>query len=155
MKGKNGFLLGEETLKTVIAIMVILALIYFLVSLYYANSNAVERREAEATLKRISDVINAGGGNVNAITPDGWYLFGFTGEKKPNSCAGKNCICICDKVLGGDYFDRQIKECSKYGKCLEILGLESFNEIKINEADSITSIKLRKTDNKIFVEEIK
>jgi hypothetical protein len=79
--------------------------------------------------------------NVYDLTPLGWYLFGFTeSERKPNSCAGQNCLCICKKV--SDYFglapNRQINECDKNGACGIIENLRDFEEVKIETPFSIS-----------------
>ncbi len=154
MKNKKGFLLAEETLKTVLAVIAICFLIYFLVSLYFGNLEKTNQKHADATLETIDEYIKAGG-EALGITPVGWYVFGFT-EEAPNPCAGKNCLCICDDVH--EYFwtegrPKQIKECGENGRCLVIENLEAFEDIEIKK--EITSIRIKKEDNKIIIEEIK
>src|SRR3989338_170905 len=105
---KRGFLLAEETLKMIIAAICILFLIYFLVSLYFGKVKKQELKEAQESLSRIANItksIERGEisiGNVSGINPDGWSLFGFIQNKKPNSCAGKPCICICEADIHED-----------------------------------------------------
>lgn len=148
---KRGMLLAEETLKMIIAVIAIGFLIFFLTSLYFTNINEKKQKQAEATLERVSEIIeSAENGEVRAINPGGWYLFSFTELEKPNSCAGKSCLCICDNVV--DIFDRQIKECSDDGRCLIIENLETFEEIEIEVG---TNIGINSLDNKIIIEEIK
>src|SRR3989338_7466453 len=136
---KRGFLLAEETLKMIIAAICILFLIYFLVSLYFGKVKKQELKEAQESLSRIANItksIERGEisiGNVSGINPDGWSLFGFIQNKKPNSCAGKPCICICASLwIRG--WDGQIKECSDEGVCLiSPPGLNQFDEINIKK----------------------
>ena len=150
MKNKNGMLLAEETLKTVIAVIVIIFLVYFLVNLYSANLDEKKQKQAEATLDRISEIVESSrDGEVRAINPKRWYLFSFTEDIKPNSCTGKSCLCICDNVV--DVFDRQIKECSDSGRCLIVQDLQAFEEIEI---ETETNIGIKKMDNKIVMEKI-
>ena len=150
---KRGLLLAEETLKTVIAVIAIGFLVFFLASLYFANLNEKKQDQAVATLDQFSKVIeSAEGGEILKINPEGWHIFSFI-EEKPNPCLGKSCICICDNVI--DYFDRQLSECSYDGRCLIVENLQSFEEIEIKDAeDSPTNINITKSDNKIIVEEI-
>ncbi len=163
MKNKKGFLLAEETLKTVLAVIAIGFLIYFLVSLYFVNLKEGKQKQAEATLEKISKIIKSAEtyGEIRAITPEKWYLFSFTKEIKPNSCAGKNCVCICQlKVdvvfnLPLTFEQRQANECSDDGRCLIVENLENFERIGIEDiADSPTNINVSKIDNKIVIKKI-
>jgi len=52
---KKGFLLAEETLKIVVAVISITFLIYFLTSLYFARIDGENLRKAEAVLKGNSE----------------------------------------------------------------------------------------------------
>lgn len=150
LKNRKAMMLAEETLKTVIAVIVIVFLVYFLVNLYFANVDENKQKQAEATLERISEIVeSSGNGEVMAITPKEWHLFSFTGGIKPNSCTGKSCLCICDNVV--DVFDRQVKECSDDGRCLIIQNLQAFEETKIEVG---TNLGIKKIDNKIVVEKI-
>ena len=47
---KKGFFLAEETLKIVIAVIVIIFLIYFLASLYFSGKDSEELKFAEDSL---------------------------------------------------------------------------------------------------------
>ena len=152
-KNKKGMLLAEETLKTVIAVIAISFLVYFLVSLYFGNLDESRQKHAEETLNSISGIIDSGKENLTAITPSGWYLFGFTGEEKPNPCAGKNCLCICDKNFGINFWESQSEECGDDGRCLIIENLEAFEEIEIlDSGEGLTNIIIKKVNDKIVVE---
>jgi len=158
MKSKKAMLLTEEVLKMVVAVIGLVLLSYFLVSLFYSDAKEKKQREAASTIDEISQIIlNIGSsqGNVTALQPQRWTLFSFTGEeKKPNQCSGQNCICICNKVVA-DIFDRQIKKCSKNGACLAISNLEEFEDIKIEPySKKIVSINIQEIGGKIQIKEI-
>jgi len=155
IKNKKAMLLAEETLKIIIAVIGISLLVYFLVSLYYSTTNEKKQSEAVATVDRISEVIeNLGteGGLIYGLQPFKWYLFSFVGDdKKPNSCTGENCLCICGKTVNA--FNRQIKECDKNGACLVVSNLSKFEEIKI-EKGGLTSINIKEVNTQIEISQI-
>jgi len=150
---KHGFLLAEETLKIIIAVIAIGFLAFFLTSLYFNSINNQKSAKAEASLERISEVIKNEESTsevVSDITPPGWNLFSFVGEEKPNSCSGESCLCICYNIkieLPG----RQIKECDKKSICEAVPSLEDFGEIKI-KSPSI-SVEVLKLEDKIIIRE--
>ena len=160
---KKAFLLAEETLKIVIAVISISFLVYFLSSLYFANQSSKELELAEATLERIGDIIkDLSEGNLelqDISNPQGWYLFSFTENEKPNTCIGKSCLCICDEVLIDNGFfglisGRQAEECNEKGVCLAVPELKKFNEIEIkNPNDGLTKISIEKQNNEILIQE--
>ena len=156
MKNKYGFLLGEETLKIIIAVICIGFLVFLLTSLYFSLSGKQDSKYAEGSLNLVSDEIkriNAGGeinpAGIQIPNPSGWYLFGFVGEdKKPNLCSGKNCVCICKNLLI-NIFDRQLKSCDSEGICSTVSNLNSFPKIKIG-ADG-TWVSIQKLNNLIEI----
>jgi len=166
LKSKRGFLLAEQTVKIIIALIGILILVFLLVSLYYSKIKADKQAKAFNTLtgnERIEDNLKqVEEGKVNParlqiFEPAGWYIFLFTGEGiKPNSCVGENCICICADVWAFNIIDpfsnereRQTEECDEDGACLIINNLE-------NREDQIEIIRdmyllIKKENNKIKV----
>ncbi|MBU0958356.1 MAG: hypothetical protein KKB31_00280 [Nanoarchaeota archaeon] len=135
-KNKKGMLLGEETLKIVVALIAIVFLVYFLTALYFSKKHAADFEQAEATLERVSNIILSGESTgVMGINPDGWWFFGFTGDEKPDSCAGISCLCICEKIVSWNFWESQAEECSKNGVCSSVPGLRQFNPIKIQDPD--------------------
>lgn len=155
MKSKKAMLLTEEVLKMVVAVIGLVLLSYFLVSLFYSDTKEKKQREATATLDQISQVIlnmEISQGNVTALQPQRWTLFSFTEEeKKPNPCSGRDCICICNKVIA-DVFDNQIKKCSKNGACLIINNLNEFEDIKIESyREKLTSINIQELGGRIQI----
>ena len=154
MMKKKGFLLAEETLKMILAVIAIGFLAFFLTSLYFNSVDNQNRIKAESSLERLKDVImneEVSTEVVSDITPAGWNLFSFVGEKKPNSCSGENCLCICDDVIDTILFvtDRQIKECDGKGICEIVPELEDFGEIKI-ERPSV-SVEVLKSESKVII----
>ncbi len=156
MNNKKGFLLAEETLKIIISVICIGFLVFFLTSLYFAKMNSEKLKQAESSLERISEVIEnseAKSEPVNGLTPEGWYLFSFVDEKKPNSCAGKNCLCICDKLGSLNFWISQAEKCNKDGVCLIFDNLEN-RLIEIEIKKDLTSILIKK-EGDIKIEEKK
>jgi hypothetical protein len=157
MKDKHGFLLGEETVKIVIAVICIVFLVFLLVSIYFSVSGNQQSKEAEASLKNILvpeiERINVGGETrINGTiipNPSGWYIFSFIeGDKKPNLCSGENCVCICQNIWI-NIFDRQIKACDNKGTCNVFSNLKKFDEIKIEKSG--TFIAVQKVNEFIYI----
>ncbi len=131
MKNRRGFLLAEETLKIVIALICISFLIYLLTSLYFKNKDSKDLELAKASLEHLVNEINAKAPSVEIYNPKGWvigvwphdttkriwyYLFLLSETKigLPKYCENlgwDRCICICKK-------DDQDK-CDDLGFCLE------------------------------------
>ncbi len=126
-------------MKIIIAVICIVFLIFLLFQLYYSLTGQEKIKQAQESKGKISSEIarinNGGEYNKQGIhipNPSGWYISGFTEDKKPNLCTGVNCICICQNILA-DIFDRQIKECDSSGACIIISNLKKFDKIKIEK----------------------
>ena len=115
---KRGVLLTEEALKMIVSFIVIIFLVGLLFYIYYSRVYNGEVRHAQSSLDRISEVINAKGGSVEGITPEGWSLVSFVDEIRPNSCYNKDCLCIC--------LEDSLESCSEEGVCLNVENLEKF-----------------------------
>jgi hypothetical protein len=162
-KNRKGFLLAEETLKILIAVIALMFLVYFLVSIYFAKVNGDKLRQAESLLTDSDEsfeiiIKNINEGQVmkrDVIEPKGWFIFSFTEDDlKPNLCGGQNCVCICDDVLWeGLNKDRQQKECSEKGICLSEESLGSFEEIEIEGSKNIKIINIIKKEGKVYFSE--
>ena len=154
---KRGFLLAEETLKIIIALISISFLIFFLTSLYLSNVKEEKIKQANSILKEsgeslqiiISNLKIGEEKKMNLANPKGWFLFGFTDEK-PDSCAGQNCVCLCGEA---GFFGTQTEECSKKGICLPVESLMPFERIEIKSPE-ITEILIKKENEGISIEEI-
>lgn len=156
-------LLASETLKMVLAIISLGFLIYLLSAIYFANVNDKKLIEANAVIDRISNITEHSflpeftSEKVTDLTPTGWYIFSFTEEIKPNSCADFNCLCICDEVIsefGGFFGERQMAECDDDGICLIIQNLMEFEEIEIREASDPTTIEITKQGSLLEVKRV-
>jgi hypothetical protein len=127
---KHGFLLAEETLKIVVALISLTFLTYFLVTLYFSSQADKELELAEASLQHLIDEINLGSTIVDIYNPKGWVFTSWFNEapKELSMIGGKvdnnipklcsnlgwdNCVCLCD---GGDAGDCDKKN---EGVCLE------------------------------------
>ena len=150
-KNKKGFLLAEETLKVILAVIAIGFLVYLLAAIYFNSTYNQEFEKARASIDRILSVIenpDIVSEDVSDITPPGWNLISYTKEDKPNSCSGESCACICSDTKI-DLFDRQLKECDAGGICENVENLEDFGEIKIKKPS--ISIVVIKSEGKIVI----
>ena len=129
MKNKKGFLLAEETLKIVIALICISFLVYFLVSLYMSNREDKDLELAKASLQHLVSEINAEHSMVEIYNPgplwnkgvviSSWYLVSWNSMNLPNRCSNfgwGNCLCICK--------ENKTKNCDDKGVCLESKDIE-------------------------------
>jgi hypothetical protein len=102
IKNKKGFLLGEETLKIILAVIVIIFLVYLLVSWYMNSEYQKNLKMATASLDTLISDINAGKTTSEVYNPDGFLILSWPyleDGTMPNSCKNlgwKNCLCICD-----------------------------------------------------------
>lgn len=157
-KSKKGMLLAEETLKMVIAVIVVGILVYFLASLYFSGDN-VEIERAEGTMGRIENATASGGetSRINGAQPVGWYLFSFVEGAKPNQCAGQSCVCVCDSsgIISNTFQDDpQAKQCSEEGACSIVEGLENFEPIEFKTAsEGLTNLRITKSDGSVVISE--
>jgi len=160
---KRGFLLAEETLKIVIAMICMTLLIYFLISLYFGRINETELQQAKQTLldssesvKKAIDGLNEGGSKTMTLAnPIGWHLLSFNQNPRPNSCAGANCLCICKKPTTGiDYFKEQFEKCDdkSSGVCFAASNIEK-NNFNIEIRKDLTKISIKKTNGIISINE--
>ena len=104
IKNKRGFLLGEETVKIIIAIIAILFLILFIVYLYNNFTQNKDLTNAKSSLTDLISQINSGATQANIYNPSGWLLSSFTSSPvMPKMCTTNkwiNCICLCIKPAG-------------------------------------------------------
>ena len=132
-ENKRGMLLAEETLKMVIALIAISFLVYFLVSLYFANQKNQDLELAKTTLNKLAEDIDANENNfeLEIFSPEkrkvsapfvlvSWPHAGVL----PKSCSNlgwESCLCIC---YPPGYFSQENAEdfsqsCDDQGVCLE------------------------------------
>jgi len=151
MKPKKGMLLASETLKIIIGVICIGFLVYLLMSLYYSKIDGQNKEYAQSLIDRINAILPTLNSekpteSITDIKPAGWYIYSFVeGEKKPNQCIDKSCVCICDDVYEFEFLfsDKQIKECSENGVCQIVTNLMKFEPIEIvKHSKGATSIEL-------------
>ena len=148
---KKATLLPEETLKVIIAAICIVALIFLLVSLYFAATGGQNKKLAEASLRKLSNEttrVNDGGAfdsqGILIPNPTGWYVFSFVGsDLKPNLCIEENCVCICEdtKWYNFDWQKKLAKNCDDKGSCTVVSNLKKFDKIKIEGGGTVIYIK--------------
>ena len=100
---KRGFLLGEETVKIIIAVIAIIFLVALIVGLYTTLSKNKDLEYAKATMDNLAQQINAKAEQVYIYNPKNWFLSSFPqkdskgNELMPKSCSSvgwKNCVCV-------------------------------------------------------------
>ncbi len=148
-KDKRGFLLAEETLKIILAVIAIGFLAYLLFSIYNTNKDAKDLELAEESLDHLMQEIGAERTEVEIYNPKGWEIYSWpntytkgilwwktTEEGMPMSCSNlgwESCICICKK----DTPDK----CDSKGVCLNNSLVFSVEEsIKIEKPPITVSI---------------
>lgn len=109
---KKGFLLAEETLKIILAIIAIGFLVYLLYSLYASNRDSKNLELAKESLNFLFNEMNAQKINIDIYNPSGWSILSWPFENKmPLTCSNlgwSNCVCICKKPIiatFGNYLD--------------------------------------------------
>jgi hypothetical protein len=145
---KKGFLLAEQVVKIVIALIGLSFLLYFLSSLYFNKIDLENQEKAADYLLRSTESLKNFIENslseentefFNPNVPNGWYLFSYTGSaEKPNRCDRKNCLCVCDNVW--DFNGAQIKQCNEKGSCLPVYNLKNEAleiELTVNPATTL------------------
>jgi hypothetical protein len=151
MKSKKGFLLAEETLKIVIAIICLVFLVGLLVKIYYNSTYDEELEKAEASLEHLIDEIDSGNEYVEIYNPEGWFITSFPikGDVKkemPSECSSKewkNCLCICKpkKIIELVTSSNLREACENKGICKgSDYSTEGENTIRINSPPLILNI---------------
>ncbi len=148
---KKGILL-PETLKIILAVIGIVALIYLAVSMYglFTKKNSLEQsrgtiNEIEAKIKAL---VNVGDERmVVVLSPKSWYILAYgKGVASPQMCKANYCICLCE--------DNEVSDCDTMGLCKDFS-----SEIKISgennyiEIDKLFNLKIIKREG--YVELIK
>ena len=170
-KNKRGFLLAEETLKIILAVIGIGFLVYLLGALYFNNvqENNIKHardvlKDADENLEDTIRIVERGNGSMENGSaeiftfnnPAGWSMFSFIPEidkNIPNPCANKNCVCVCNsRLIKEDNIlsKGQARECGEEGSCLVVPDLNKFEEIKIHSG--VNEIKVSENKSGIFIE---
>jgi hypothetical protein len=118
---KKGFLLAEEVMKMILAVIAIGLLAYLLISLYGVSKDSKNLEFAKASLDHlISEIEDNRATSVQIPNPKKWKISSWSSSGDlPLLCsnAGWNsCICVCkDKITSSN----ELKECDSAGACLE------------------------------------
>ena len=99
---KRGFLLAEEVIKIIIAVIALGLLSYLLFSLYNLNKTSNELELAESSLEHLVQELEGERDEIEIFNPKGWWI--VTSEN-----FGENSLCICKKV----------GKCDEAGACSE------------------------------------
>jgi type II secretory pathway pseudopilin PulG len=133
MRNKKGFLLAEETLKIILAVIALGILAYLLFSIYQANRDSQNLELARESLSFLSQEINSQAVSVEIYNPKGWTISSWPNNGlRPLFCSNlgwESCICICDKTWWHSRpfqaFEKdRLEECNSAAVCLE--NTESF-----------------------------
>lgn len=156
-KGEEEELLMKETINIIIALLCIGVLIALVVILYFTVTTNQDAKSADAVVHGVN-ASNGNGGLENEIkrinsggednrsffvpNPNGWFIFSFTGDKKPNKCTGISCVCICQDVTYIlDWQTRLANKCDDKGACAIVQNLGNFNKIQITKGGIFVSIQ--------------
>ena len=98
MRNKKGFLLAEETMKIIIAVISIGFLAFLLVSLYFALKSPGQNY-AKDSLNHILSEVKAQRDQIQIYNPENWWIVTITS-------VDKSFLCICEKSDGIDCFSK-------------------------------------------------
>jgi len=139
---KKAFLLGEETIKMIVAVLCILFLVYLLANLYFTQTKKNKLSQAEASLSMLFQYIDVavtqGEGGVSSfpvVNPVDWLILSFSqGAEQPEACKG-DCICICFPKRA---WQTQITRCNTEGVCKDVDGSYELNSATIKIPYQVT-----------------
>lgn len=142
---KRGFLLGEETLKIIIAIIAISFLIYLLFSLYSASKTSKDLELAKSSLTHLIEEINSGSNVTEIYNPKNWVVSSWPDNTYlPRECSNAgwdNCLCICNRPGGS--VRTFAAACEAKGVCLEndfVVEHAGINAIEIKDPPLILTL---------------
>ena len=156
---KKGFLLGEEIVKIVLAVIGIIFLFVILFKVYYNYQADKDLEIAKATLERLKTEANSmptgttkdfeiyGPHSIGSINK---LLLSWTNPNMPNTCLNlgwENCICICKKDTYS--WKSQIKICDEWACIQSPLTILTPSEIEIQNIP--LTIKITKTGNNLEI----
>lgn len=138
MINKKAFLLGEETVKVIIAVICIGLLVVFVIYLYSAGKSRRGGEEfAEESLDYLIEQINAGATQIEIYNPKDWMITSWPYKNQQlDNCANLGydyCICICP-VPAGPAIKNIFSACNEKSICKESdFAVEGFgNSINIS-----------------------
>jgi hypothetical protein len=126
---RKGFLLGEETLKIILAVIAIGFLIYFLGSLYYNSVRDKKVDVAKSSLEHLINEINSGSTEIEIYNPAGWSIFNWKNDD--------SYLCICESESNCDPGDT----CLKPNEKIEVSGYSGLGIIVIDNPPITLNLK--------------
>ncbi len=123
---KRGFLLAEETLKIILAVISIGFLAYLLFSIYSVRRESRDLELAKSSLEHLIKEIDVGATEVDIYNPadSWWYVVSWPiiGEK-PLYCENigwEKCLCICKFSTAQMVSPSKLSSlCDNKGVCME------------------------------------
>lgn len=146
IKRKKAFLLGEATVKIIIAVLCIVVLIFLIVKLYelYGSSNKENLANAE-----LENILAYGNRAIQekkemkylATTVADWWLIS---SEFGDFCSGKFCLCLCEDV-----------DCSGFKACKAtdrffLLREKENIEVRTYKLESPVELKINYSEEKVY-----
>jgi hypothetical protein len=126
---RRAFLLGEETIRIIIAAICILFLAFLLYSIYENNKTSRDLENAKADLERIESTISELSSSSESVrsvvieNPKGWFLSSWNSKGDfPQKCKineWDNCLCICKMHFKASANIFGVSDCDKDSQCIE------------------------------------
>jgi hypothetical protein len=156
MKCKKGFLLGEYTLKIIIAVLAISLLVYLLFMVYKSYSEKDDLEKAEALLETLNEKMALAKSNgvqeMVLLEPNKWVLVSFEKSmEKPKQCYD-HCVCVCDFQIS----KKEVTLCNNAGACKnfeDAIDMKNY-QIRTNSwwgKDPVTDITIEFTGGKFVI----
>ena len=126
---KKGFLLGEETIKLILAVVAIIFLVMFIVYLYNNFSNSKELEQARSSLEFLVSQVNSGATQVQIFNPKDWVFSSWLSSASPIIPGAANmpkqclnpqwsaCLCFCSRPGGS--VKTFLVACDTRGICMQ------------------------------------
>ena len=162
---KRAFLLAEETLKIIIAVIAIVFLIGFITALYMTFQSGQKEKEAQATLEKLKEAIDNNQDEFVIYNPKDWLLISWPLEGEsvsPRICSinqWENCLCISSarftKRVGN--LAEESKSCVEISERIIVKGDWRFLKFGPDEQGAMMidpgmAITINKQDDKIVIQ---
>lgn len=102
MKNKNAMILPEETLKLIIGVIILIALLSLLAAIYYILTSDRDLELAEKSLENLLISLDSGQKETKIFNPTNWQILSWSVSENeqsnfPDPCPlqGKSCVCFC------------------------------------------------------------
>ena len=100
---KKGFLLGEETIKLILAVIAIIFLVVFVVYLYNNFSQDKGLEQAKSSLEHLITAVTSGDSQAEIYSPKDWIIISWPQQlmgteisfEQCTKNGWSNCLCFC------------------------------------------------------------